>query len=269
MVDPAHRRLSVSTQCALLGLPRSTWYYRPVGMTDKEVSLMNLIDQEYTKHPFYGSRRMVAALGRAGVGVNRKRVERLMRLMGLWAIYPEPRLSLGRTPHRKYPYLLRGMPIEHPNQVWGTDITYLRLEAGFAYLVAFLDWYSRYVLSFEVSTTLDHQFCLDALDEALMIGRPDICNSDQGAQFTCDPYVQRLEQAKVRISMDGRGRALDNVFTERLWRTVKYEDVYIKAYRSPAEARTGLAEYFRFYNHERPHQSLSYRTPAEVYHACR
>jgi putative transposase len=157
------------------------------------------------------------------------------------------------------------MPIEAPNQVWGTDITYLRLETGFAYLVAFLDWYSRYVLSFAVSTTLDHQFCVEALEEALRIATPGICNSDQGTQFTCDPYLSCLERAKVRISMDGRGRALDNVFTERLWRTVKYEDVYLKGYQTPLQARTGLTEYFRFYNHERPHQSLDYRTPAEVY----
>lgn len=229
---------------------------------------MHLIDEEYTAHPFLGSRRMAEALNRRGCYVNRKRVIRLMRLMGIAAIYPEPHLSAPGTQHRRFPYLLRGTPIERVNQVWGTDITYLRLDGGFAYLVAFLDWYSRYVLSFAVSTTLDHQFCVEALEEALGVGKPEICNSDQGAQFTCEPYLTRLEQANVRISMDGRGRALDNVFTERLWRTVKYEDVYLKGYQTPVQARPGLGEYFRYYNHGRPHQSLGYRTPAEVYYAA-
>lgn len=266
MIDPAEPRLSIVEQCDLLGLSRSTLYYRPIGVAPADLLLMHLMDTEYTLHPFYGSRRMVVFLGKQGYSVNRKHVTRLMRAMGIAAIYAEPHLSAPGAEHRRFPYLLRGMLIERVNQVWGTDITYLRLNGGFAYLVAFLDWYSRYVLSFSVSTTLDHQFCIDALEEALMIAKPEISNTDQGAQFTCEPFLSRLEHAKVRISMDGKGRALDNVFTERLWRTVKYEDVYLKGYETPAQARTGLGEYFWFYNNERPHQSLDYRTPAEVYH---
>lgn len=266
-MDPQEPRLSIAAQCRLLGLSRSGWYYEPCGSDAADVAVMHSIDAEFTAHPFYGSRRMTQVLNRQGYQVNRKRVVRLMRVMGIAAIYQEPRLSVPGQQHRKFPYLLRGMPIERVNQVWGTDITYLRLEGGFAYLVAFVDWYSRYVLSFEVSTTLDHQFCLEALDEALVVAKPEICNSDQGAQFTCEPFLGRLENAQIRISMDGKGRALDNVFTERLWRTVKYEDVYLKGYQTPLAARRGLGEYFRFYNHERPHQSLEYRTPAEVYHA--
>lgn len=229
---------------------------------------MHMIDQEYTAHPFYGSRRMSEVLKRQGISINRKRVARLMGLMNISAIYQKPHLSAPGTSHRRFPYLLRDLPIDRVNQVWGTDITYLRLDGGFAYLVAFMDWFSRYVLSYAVSTTLDHQFCVEALDDALRIGQPEISNSDQGSQFTCEPFLSRLEERKIRISMDGKGRALDNVFTERLWRNVKYEDVYLKGYQTPRDARSGLAEYFRFYNHERPHQSLGYRTPAEVYHAA-
>jgi len=210
---------------------------------------------------------MTTVLNRMDHAVNRKRIQRLMRLMGIEAIYPKRHLSDPDKQHTVFPYLLRTMTIDRVNQVWGVDITYLRLQAGFAYLVAFLDWFSRYVLSFAVSTTLDHQFCIAALKEALAIARPDICNSDQGAQFTAKPFIGCLQDAGVLISMDGRGRALDNVFVERLWRTVKYEDVYLKDYHTPRESVCGLTEYFRFYNHERPHQSLDNRTPAEVFHA--
>lgn len=197
--------------------------------------------------------------------MNRKRMQRLMRIMGLEAIYPGPRLSKPGAGHRIYPYLLRGMAIERPDQVWSTDITYLRLHGGFAYLVALIDWFSRYVLAYEISTTLDHQFCTSALERALETGRPDIHNSDQGVQFTCSEYTEVLLKAGVRISMDGKGRALDNVFVERLWRTVKYEDVYLKDYQSPQDSALGLKEYFAFYNNERPHTALGGHTPAEVY----
>ena len=210
---------------------------------------------------------MTAVLNREGHAVNRKRVQRLMQLMGIEAIYPKRNLSRPDKQHEVFPYLLRDLTVERVDQVWGVDITYVRLHGGFAYLVAFLDWFSRYVVSFALSTTLDHQFCIGALEEALEKGNPEICNSDQGAQFTALPFTGRLKQANVRISMDGRGRALDNVFTERLWRSLKYEDIYPKDYQSPPQARQGISQYLRFYNWERPHQSLGYRTPAEVYHA--
>ena len=204
-------------------------------------------------------------LNTQGIQVNRKRMRRLMRLMRLEAIYPQPRLSLPDKEHRKYPYLLRDLAIKRPDQVWGTDITYLRLTGGFAYLVAFIDWYSRYVLSFEVSTALDYQFCLSAFQRALQSGKPEIHNSDQGVQFTCKDYTDAVLQEGIQLSMDGKGRALDNVFTERLWRTVKYENIYIRDYRSPKEASLGLKDYFNFYNYLRPHASLKGKTPSEIY----
>jgi putative transposase len=228
---------------------------------------MHAIDELYTQHPHFGSRSMTTMLRRSGHQVNRKRIQRLMRLMNIEAIYPKRSLSAPDKQHAVFPYLLRNLTIERVNQVWGVDITYVRLRAGFAYLVAFLDWFSRYVISFAVSTTPDHQFCVAALNEALAIGKPEICNSDQGAQFTAIPFVGRLQEAGVQISMDGRGRALDNVFTERLWRSVKYEDIYLKDYQAPRDALCGIGSYFTFYNHERPHQSLDNRTPAEVFYA--
>lgn len=226
---------------------------------------MHLIDQEYTAHPFFGSRQMSLRLQQMGYSITRKRAQRLMRLMGLEAIYPKPRLSRPADGHRIYPYLLRNVAITRPDQVWSTDITYLRLAGGFAYLVAYIDWYSRFVLSYEVSTTLDHQFCLSALKTALCYGRAEIHNTDQGCQFTCSDFVDCVKNAGMQISMDGKGRALDNVFVERLWRTVKYEDVYLKDYGSPWDAASGLRDYFYFYNYERPHQSLGGRCPAKVY----
>jgi putative transposase len=210
---------------------------------------------------------MTIVLSWMGHEVNRKRIQRLMRIMGIEAIYPKPNLSTPDKQHKLFPYLLRNLTIDRVNHVWGVDITYLRLKAGFAYLVAFIDWFSRYVLSFSVSTTLDSQFCISALDDALLIANPYICNSDQGAQFTANLFQKRLQKANVLISMDGRGRALDNVFTERLWRSVKYENVYLKDYDSPRNALLGLTEYFHFYNYQRPHQSLDYRTPADVFYA--
>jgi putative transposase len=227
---------------------------------------MRLIDEQYTRTPFYGSRKMKIFLDEElKKSVNRKRIQRLMRKMGLEAIYPKKNLSKPCPWHRKYPYLLRGLAITRPNQVWGTDITYIRLTQGFVYLVAIIDWFSRYVLSWAVSVTLDVGFCLEALDEALRKGRPEIFNSDQGVQFTCDEFTSRLQKENIQISMDGRGRALDNVFTERLWRSVKYEEVYIREYDAPPTAVANLGRYFRFYNDERYHQALDYRTPAAVH----
>lgn len=226
---------------------------------------MRLLDEQYTRTPFYGSRRMTAWLQAQGYAVNRKRVLRLLRVMGLEAIYPGPRLSQPGQPAQKYPYLLRGIPIERCNQVWSCDITYIRLQKGFVYLMAILDWYSRYVLSWEVSVTLDTSFCLEALERALRLATPEIFNSDQGVQFTSAEFTQRLLAGNIRISWDGRGRALDNIFVERLWRSVKYEEVYLKDYQSVPEAVRNLRDYFTFYNQQRLHQALAYQTPASVY----
>jgi len=226
---------------------------------------MKLMDGQYLTTPFYGTRRMVAWLRNRGYQVNRKRVWRLMRIMGLKAIYRRPRTSTPAQGHRVYPYLLSGMEITRPNQAWAADITYIPMERGFMYLVAIMDWYSRYVLSWRLSNTLDADFCIDALEEALRKGRPDIFNTDQGAQFTSDGFTGLLERQGIRVSMDGKGRYRDNLFIERLWRTVKYEEVYLKAYQDGREARAGIGEYFRFYNTERPHQALDYRTPAQVF----
>lgn len=226
---------------------------------------MRLLDEQYTRTPFYGARRMTYWLGQQGYGVNVKRVRRLLRQMGLEAIYPKPRLSQPGPGHRIYPYRLRGLRIDRPNQVWGSDITYIRLRQGFIYLVAILDWFSRYVLAWEVSVTLDSAFCLAALEWALKKGSPEIFNTDQGAQFTSLDFTKRLEESGITISMDGRGRAMDNIFVERLWRSVKYEEVYLKDYEEAAEAAKNLGCYFVFYNQERPHQSLGYQTPAAIY----
>jgi len=258
--------LSIRRQCELLGINRSVLYYTPRGPNGSDLVAMRLIDEQYTRTPFYGVERMTAWLQRTGIVIGHNRVRRLMRLMGLEAIYPKPRLSLpGDDNSRKYPYLLRGLKIERPNQVWATDITYVRLWQGFVYLVAIMDWYSRYVLSWALSTTLDVDFCLEALREALAIARPEIFNTDQGSQFTSGAFTGVLEDAGVAISMDGKGRVFDNIFVERLWRTVKYEEIYLKDYQDVDESRRGIGVYFRFYNQERLHQALGYRTPAEVY----
>lgn len=257
--------LSVSQQCGLLGLSRSSYYYEPATASAENLALMAQIDREYTAHPFLGSRRMATWLRNAGHEVNRKRVQRLMRLMGLEAVYPKPRLSIGGAGHKVYPYLLRNVTIERVNQVWSTDITYIPLPRGFMYLTAVLDWHSRYVLSWRLSNTLEVEFCLEALDEALRHGCPEVFNTDQGVQFTSASYTSRLETAGAKVSMDGKGRCLDNVFVERLWRTVKYEEIYIWRHETVPELQAGLAKYFGFYNRERRHQSLADRTPAEVY----
>jgi putative transposase len=256
--------LSVRRQCELVGLNRSTLYYEPAPEAPENLKLMRLIDQEYTAHPFYGSRRMTRWLVRQGHEVNRKRVQRLLRVMSLEAIYPKPNLSAGRG-HTVYPYLLRDVAIERVNQVWSADITYLPLPSGFMYLAATIDWFSRYVIAWRLSNTLDGSFCQEMLEEALGRGTPEVFNTDQGVQFTAGVWTGRLERAGVSVSMDGRGRCLDNVFVERLWRSVKYEDVYLKGYERVPELECGLRAYFGFYNGDRLHQSLDYRTPAEVY----
>jgi putative transposase len=255
----------VRRQCQRLGLNRSGLYYQPAGETPENLRLMRLIDGQYTAYPFYGSRRLTAWLIGRGEEVNRKRVQRLLRLMGLEAIYPKPRLSAAGRGHRAYPYLLRGVRVERPDQVWSADITYVPLAAGLMYLAATIDWYSRYVVAWKLSNALDGSFCLEMLEEALGRGRPEVFNTDQGVQFTAGAFTGRLEQAGVAVSMDGRGRCLDNVFVERLWRSVKYEDVYLRGYEAVPELRRGLGRYFAFYNHERLHQALGYRTPAGVY----
>lgn len=269
MIEEDHPELSVRRQCELLGLNRSTVYYEPAPETPENLALMSLIDKEYTAHPFFGSRKITQWLIGQGHEVNRKRVQRLMRLMGLEAIYPKPKLSLAGRGHKVYPYLLRNVSIERVNQVWSTDITYIPLTSGFMYLAATIDWYSRYVVSWRLSNTLDGSFCQEMLEEALGRGKPEVFNTDQGVQFTASAWTGRLEQAGVSVSMDGRGRCLDNVFVERLWRSVKYEDVYLKCYERVPELESGLRAYFGFYNGERFHQSLDYRTPAEVYHGVR
>jgi putative transposase len=249
----------------LLGLTRSSLYYEPAAETAENVRLMRLIDQEYTAHPFLGSRRLMKWLSEQGEEVNRKRVQRLMRVMGLEAIYPKPKLSAAGRGHRIYPYLLRNVRIRSPDQVWSTDITYVPLACGFMYLAAIIDWFSRYVLAWRLSNTLDGSFCLEMLDEALSRGRPEVFNTDQGVQFTAAAWTGRLESAGVSVSMDGRGRCLDNVFVERLWRTVKYEDIYLWGYEAVPHLQQGLGRYFPYYNEERLHQALEYRTPATVY----
>jgi putative transposase len=252
-------------QCELLGLSRSSLYYEPGGEAAEDLRLMRRIDEQYTARPFYGSRRMTVWLNEQGEEVNRKRVQRLMRVMGLEAIYPKPRLSLAGKGHRIYPYLLRGVKVERRDQVWSTDITYVPMASGFMYLAAVIDWFSRYVVAWRLSNTLDGGFCLEMLEDALRVGEPEVFNTDQGVQFTAEAFTGRLESAGVAVSMDGRGRALDNVFVERLWRTVKYEDIYIRGYEAVPELHRGLTRYFAFYNDERLHQSLGYRTPAAVY----
>jgi putative transposase len=264
---PDEPGLSVARRCELIGLSRSTYYLRPATESAENLRLMRLIDEQYLRTPFYGSRRMAAVLQRSGEVVNRKRIARLMRLMGLEGLHPRPRTTAGEPGVRAYPYLLRDRVLTRVDEVWSSDITYVPTRHGYMYLAAVIDWYSRYVLSWRLSNTLDGGFCLEALDEALGRGRPEIFNTDQGSQFTSREYTGRLEEAGIAVSRDGRGRALDNVFIERLWRSVKYEDIYIKDYDRVCELEAGLTAYFRFYDEDRPHQSLGYQTPGEVYRA--
>jgi putative transposase len=266
LVDRDDPELAVVAQCRLLKIARSTLYYQPAPVSEDDLALMRRMDELYLSHPFYGSRRMVAVLRRDGVVVNRKRVRRLMRLMGLEAIYQKPNTSAGHPEHRIYPYLLRGLAIERPNQVWCADITYIPMAKGFVYLVAVMDWFSRRVLSWRLSITMEADFCVEALQEAISRhGSPEIFNTDQGVQFTSTGFLDELETAGIRISMDGKGRFLDNIFIERLWRSLKYEEVFTKAYGSVPEARAGIGGWLGFYNEKRPHQSLGYRTPHEVF----
>ena len=270
-IEPAHDRISIARQCELIGLSRSSHYRhtsQPVESLEN-LALMAIIDEEYTAHPFYGSRKMRDVLRRMGCKVNRKRIQRLMRLMGIQSIAPKPNTSKAHPDHKVYPYLLRNLDIMCVDQVWSTDITYIPFSGGFVYLVAVMDWYSRYVLSWEISINMENHFCLSALDSALRrYGQPEIFNTDQGSQFTSKAFTDALKDAEVLISMDGRGRALDNVFIERLWRTVKYEEIYPKEYSSVGELIDSLRDYFNFYNHERPHASLNGGTPGAVYTDC-
>ena len=265
MIDRDHQQLSLVRQCILLDVSRASVYYRPVPTRAEDLELMALMDRQYLKTPFYGSRKMKAWLLQQGYLVSRKRVRRLMRLMGLEAIYRRPNTSKPAPGHRIFPYLLKGVEVNRVDQVWAADITYIPMAKGFLYLVAIMDWHSRHVLAWKLSNTMDTSFCVAALEEALGKGRPEIFNTDQGSQFTSEAFTQTLQEQRVQFSMDGKGRYLDNIFVERLWRSIKYEEVYLKAYQTVAEARTGINAYLEFYNRQRPHQALGYRTPAEVY----
>src|ERR1039457_6075993 len=266
LVDQADPVVSIVAQCRLLKVARSTLYYQPVSVSADDLAVMRRMDELYLACPFYGSRRMAAVLRREGWAVNRKRVRRLMRLMGLWAIYQKPNTSRQHPEHKVYPYLLRGLTIDRPNQVWCADITYIPMAKGFVYLAAVMDWFSRRVLSWRLSITMETDFCVEALTEAMeRHGQPEIFNTDQGVQFTSAAFLDELAARGVQISMDGKGRYLDNIFIERLWRSLKYEEVYIKAYGSVAEARAGIGGWLAFYNNKRPHQALDCRTPREVF----
>lgn len=265
MIEPKHRQISITRQCELLGLNRSTLYYQQRPAKVEDIELMRLIDEEYTRHPFYGYRKMSCYLQRLGFRINHKRVLRLTRLMGLQAIYPAPNLSKPSKEHLKFPYLLRDIEIQRVNQVWATDLTYIRLKDGFVYLLAIMDWHSRFVIAHEVSNSLETGGFINCLKRAVEMGKPDIFNSDQGSQFTAIEWLKVLQENSIEISMDAAGRCFDNIMVERLWRSVKYEEVYLKDYQDAWEAADGLDKYFSFYNTERPHQSLGYQTPAEVY----
>lgn len=265
LVEEDNPILSVREQCALLQLNRSSLYYQRKFDDRQDKEIMDKIDEIYTEFPYYGSRKITRALRRDNIFINRKRTVRLMNLMGIEAIFPKKSLSLNGKPHPVFPYLLGNVKVERPNQVWGIDITYLKLAQGFIYLTAVLDWYSRFVLSFQVGLTLSSDFCLEAIENSLTKAKPEIINSDQGVQFTSCDYIGLLEKHDIKISMDHKGRCFDNIFTERLWRTVKYEEVYLKSYESPRVAKESLNEYFYRYNFKRLHQSLNYKTPAEIY----
>ena len=265
MIEKDNESVSVLRQCELLGLCRSSVYYEKKEPDEYDLELMRLIDEQYTKTPFYGSRKMTEELKDKGHEVNRKKIQRLMRLMGIEAIYPKPNTSKPAPENRIYPYLLKGMVINKPQQVFAADITYIRMQRGFLYLVAIIDWHSRYVLSWQLSNTMDADFCTEALGEALTKGQPEIFNTDQGSQFTSNEFTGLLLANQIQISMDGRGRCMDNIFIERLWRSLKYEEVYLKSYETVQEAREGIGQWINFYNHERLHQSLGYRTPSAIY----
>lgn len=268
-IDPQDERFSVRRQCGLLGLNRSSLYYQPIGESEENLALMRLLDEQYTRTPCYGVLKMMVYLRTQGYQVNAKRVRRLLRIMGLEAVYQKPNTSQPNPEHKVYPYLLRGLIIDRCDQVWSTDITYIRLASGFVYLMAVIDWYSRYVLDWALSTSLDADFCIETVGNLVERKQCEIFNTDQGAQFTTPRFTQPLLDKGIKVSMDGRGRALDNIFVERLWRTVKYEHVYLRDRQTVQDTWLGLRDFFNFYNHERFHQSLDYRTPADVYLAKR
>jgi putative transposase len=269
LIARPHPQFSIIEQCALLKVPRSTLYYKPKSVNDDDLALMKRIDEIYLKWPFYGSRRMVAELRGEGHEINRKRVRRLMRLMGIEAFYQKPNTSRKHSGHKIYPYLLRNLAITRPNQVWCADITYIPMAKGFVYLVAVMDWFSRRVLAWRLSITMETDFCVEALKEAMATyGKPDIFNTDQGVQFTAAAFIETLAAEGVQISMDGKGRFLDNIFIERLWRSLKYEEVFTRAYASVAEARLGISAWLTFYNNDRKHQALGYKTPREIFEAA-
>jgi len=266
MIETDHPDLSVRYQADLLGISRSTFYYQPVDISESEHNIMCRIDEIYTQSPFYGHRRITDTLKKDDkLSINRKKVRRLMQKMGLVAIYPKPKTSIANTEHKVYPYLLRGIKITHPNHVWATDITYIRMEKGFLYLVAVIDWYSRYILSWQLSNTMDVTFCLEALNQALETATPTIFNTDQGAQFTSCAFTNILKNKQINISMNGKGRCIDNMVIERFWRSLKYEDVYLKDYNTVKTAYDNIAAYINFYNNKRPHQALQSSTPINCY----
>lgn len=271
LIDRNHPEISINRQCDLLEVSKGALYYQPASIDPYTLSLMDIIDEQHTSTPFYGSRRLTAYLNAKGHEINRKRVQRLMRLMRIEAIYPKPKLSRRLENHKIYPYLLRGVNIERPDHVWSTDITYIRVSNGFIYLTAVIDWFSRYVLSWRLSNSLENTFCIEALEEALSISQPQIFNTDQGSQYTAVNFLKPLIDRDISISMDSRGRALDNVFVERLWRTVKYEEVFLKDYRTMKmnEVYRSLKDFIKFYNQERLHQALDYKSPEYIYHSAR
>lgn len=265
MIEPRNKLLNISEQCSLINLSRSSYYYTPVEIDEFSLKVMNQIDRIYTKYPFYGSPKITETLCRQGTKVNHKRVERLMRLMAIEALRPKRNLSKSKQGSKVYPYLLSDIEIKRINQVWSTDITYIPMQRSYMYLVAVIDWFSRYVLSWQLSSSLDVSFCLKALDSALERATPEIFNTDQGSQFTSRVFTEKILGSNIKLSMDSKGRALDNIFIERLWRSLKYEDIYIKEYETIKELFEGLKEYFNFYNYQRIHQALGYKTPAELY----
>ena len=258
-------QLGINRQCELLGISRSGFYYKPAPISQEQLQLVNKVDEIYTEYPFFGTRKMASYLQRNGYSIGRKRVKSIYEILGLEAVYPKPKLSLANEKHLKYPYLLKGLEISSCNQVWSSDITYIRLQGGYVYLMAIIDWFSRYVLDWELSISLDADFCVETLARVLRNGLCEIFNTDQGTQFTCYGFTELLLQNQVKISMDGKGRCLDNVFVERLWRSLKYECIYLLSLNTVKEAREAIKKYFSFYNNERPHQSLNYKTPAEIY----
>lgn len=265
MIEPGNKHISMNQQCSLLDISRSGYYYKPIGESSLNLEIMGLLDRQYTKTPFYGVERMHHYINSLDYQINIKRIRRLLRLMGLEAIYPKKRTTVPNKEHRIYPYLLNGFDLTKPNQVWSTDITYIQMENGFLYLVAIIDWYSRYVISWRISNSMENTFCIEALQEALGKGKPLIFNTDQGSQFTSNDFTSELAGNGVKISMDGKGRCLDNVFVERLWRTVKYEYVYLHSIKNGHELWNGLNEYFTFYNEERGHKSLGRKTPVHIH----